>query len=168
MKVAFTSVFLFFLCVSAQADSYVCDPEVSLQEQIDQADIIFSGTCLFVNTNWVAGGHKFVFKVDQYWKKQIDSLFIVNSKHETNGGFAFEKGQTYLVYVDKGFTPKTNICMGNKLLAHAEEDLQLLGKGNMPGKSSMIGPMMIGVSVLAFLSFVFLGFVVLRKKKNTA
>ncbi|MEM7373702.1 MAG: hypothetical protein AAF587_34085 [Bacteroidota bacterium] len=166
MKVAFASLIFLLLSLYAHGDSYVCDPEISLQEQIDQADIIFSGTCIFVNTNWVAGGHKFVFKVDQSWKRRIDSLYIVNSKHETNAGFAFEKDQAYLVYVDKGFTPKTNICMGNKLLEQAEEDLQLLGPGRPPGKSSMIGPMMIGVSLLALFSFVFLGVVVLRKQKK--
>ena len=77
---------LLFLPSLTRAEEFSCDSMLSLQQQIDQADIIFSGTCIFVNSNWIAGGQKFVFEVEQTWKKRIDSLYIVNTKWEQEGG----------------------------------------------------------------------------------
>ena len=155
-----------FLPIWMYGEDIECDPEVSLQQQIDQADIIFSGTCIFVNSNWISGGQKYVFQVEQTWKRRIDSLFIVNSKWEQEGGYTFEKGQQYLVYVDKGFTPKTYLCMGNKLLTEAEADLTLLGQGQAPQQSPQVNLMIWTVTILGLLSFLFLGFIIFGNKKK--
>ena len=158
---------LVFLPAITQAEETTCDP-ISLQQQIDQADIIFSGTCIFVNSNWISGGQKFVFEVEQTWKRRTDSIYIVNSKWEQDGGYTFQQGQSYLVYVDKGFTPKTNRCMGNKLLSEATDDLKLLGQGQIPTNSSLVTPMIWTISFLGLFSFAFLGFIIFYKRKKPA
>lgn len=166
MKSVFLLLILLSLSYLSKGDTIKCDPSTSIQEQIDQADIIFSGTCIFVNSNWISGGQKYVFQVNQTWKRRVDSLYIVNSKWLHDGGYVFEKDQEYLVYVDKGFTPKTNLCMGNKLLAEAEADLQLLGEGQAPAKASNISLMIWTVSLLGLLSFLILGFILLGNRNK--
>lgn len=166
MKHVILSVILLSLSFISKGEAIECDAAISLQEQIDQADIIFSGTCIFVNSNWISGGQKYVFQVDQTWKRRIDSLYIVNSKWIQDGGYVFKKDEQYLVYVDKGFTPKTNICMGNKRLAEAEADLQLLGEGKAPAKSSNISLMIWTVSLLGLFSFLFLGFILFGNRNK--
>lgn len=138
--------------------------EKELKEAVAQADIAFSGTCVFVNTNWVAGGMKYTFAVDQTWRGGTDSLFIVHTEIESNCGYVFEKGETYLVLVRKKFSPKTDQCMGNRLLSSV--DLSQLGPGNSPRTSSLMIPMFWTIGSLGLGVMLLVGFVLLRSRRQ--
>ena len=144
------------------AEDCPCDapPEPALAQA--QADIIFSGTCIFANTNWMSGGMKFSFAVDQTWKGGTDSLFIVHTGWEVDCGYRFEEGETYLVYVRKKFSPKTDRCMGSKPLAEAAADIAFLGTSQAPRKSAFLAPTSWVLGGLLFLALLFLAFIVLR------
>jgi len=150
-----------------QAQTCDCTPLTAVQAQ-DSADIIFTGTCIQVESNWISGGMKFAFQVDQYWKKSVDQLFIVKTPFQKDCGVPFEEGKEYLVYVRKKFSPKTDICMGTKERDIADADLVLLGEGSTPKPSSLIMPMYITIGGLCFLAMGILAFAVLKRKpKNT-
>ncbi|MEM7656462.1 MAG: hypothetical protein AAF399_10070 [Bacteroidota bacterium] len=144
-----------------------CDCEtVEVADAVARADIVFSGTCIFVNTNWVSGGMKYTFSVDNNWKGGTDSLFIVHSAFEKDCGYKFEEGEAYLVFVRKKFSPKTDQCLGNRLLSTA--DLSQLGTPTSPRTSSLMMPMIWTIGLLGVGAMLFIGFVLFRSRRNSA
>lgn len=140
-----------------------CDP-LSPQAAQDSADIIFVGTCVHANTNWIAGGMKYSFEVHRGWKKPTDGFFVVSTPFVKDCGVPFEVGQRYLVYVRKKFTPKTDLCLGTKPLAESEADLALLGEARPPQQSSLVVPMYWTIGILGALALAVVAFIVLRKR----
>ncbi len=149
--------------LSLLAQNCDCKP-LSPQAAQDSADIIFVGTCVHANTNWIAGGMKYSFEVQRGWKKSTDRFFMVSTPFVKNCGVPFEIGEQYLIYVRKKFTPKTDLCLGTKPLAEAKADLTLLGPATPPQRSSMIQPMYWTIGILGFLALAIVAFIVLRKQ----
>lgn len=149
---------------AAQAQACACEPAGSPEAAYEQADLVFEGKVIGLETNWISGGWKFTFAVTQSWKQQTNKVYIVNTPWEKDCGYLFEEGETYLVYVKRIFTPKTNQCMGNRKVSEAAERLALLGHGYPPQISIMYRQMVYLVSGLALLGMLFLGFVIFRKK----
>lgn len=148
---------------------YACECVVqSPQAQIDSADVVFDGTVIYVNTNWMSGGMKYTFQVHQTWKRRTDTVMVINSGFATTDcGYNFEQGKRYLVFARKKFSFKTDLCAGNTLIADADTYLNKLGPSQKPAKSSLIPIMYWTLSGLTFLALAFMAFIVLRKRKTT-
>lgn len=144
-----------------------CDSSLTAAVHIEQANQIFVGTVIGINSNWISGGMKYTFLVDKTWKRGADSLLVVNTPWEYECGSTFEKGEKYLVYGLKKFSLRTNACMGTKLFREAEKDLQLLGEGNFPRKSAMVATTGWAMGLMVLVAMAFLAFVILKKRKQT-
>ncbi|MDX1908532.1 MAG: hypothetical protein SF053_15960 [Bacteroidia bacterium] len=142
-----------------------CDcPAPTPEQALAGADIVFEGICRYAQTNWVSGGMKYSFEVKQTWKRGLDRYAVVNTPFENQCGVVFEEGQTYLVYVRKKFSPRTDRCLGARAILMAGEDLTFLGPGMAPRPSPLIGTMMWAITIPVILAMVFLVLVVLRKR----
>lgn len=139
---------------------------LSPQAQIDSADVVFDGTVIYVNTNWMSGGMKYTFQVHQTWKRRTDTVMVINSGFATTDcGYNFEEGKRYLVFARKKFSFKTDLCAGNTLIAEADTYLNKLGKSQQPAQSSLIPIMYWTLSGLTVFALAFMAFIVLRKRK---
>ncbi len=144
----------------------VCPDSLTHTQYHENADLIIQGIAVRVTTNWMSGGWKYTFKVSQSWKRSTDQVLFINSPWEKDCGFIFKEGLEYLVYINKGFTMKTFQCSGNVLLSEADTQLVSLGKGITPKRSPQVAYMYWTVSILAALGLIFIGFVVLKKRKS--
>lgn len=145
----------------------VCDCQpLSTEEAVAQADLIFKGTCTRVTTNWIAGGMKYSFAVEKAWKRRSDAHMIVNSGWESDCGFEFEEGQTYLVFANKKFSLQTTRCSGTTLYEDGSAYQSLLeeeSEGEIAA-SPMVSMMIWTIAILGILSVVFVAFVVLKNR----
>ncbi|MEL7343020.1 MAG: hypothetical protein AAGM67_21230, partial [Bacteroidota bacterium] len=145
----------------------ICDcTPLTAQEAVDQADLIFKGTCTRVTTNWIAGGMKYSFSIEESWKRRSDVHMIVNSGWESDCGFEFEEGQTYLVFANKKFSLQTTRCSGTSLYREDLEAFSLL-QDIAPAEiapSPMVGMMIWTIAILGGFSILFVAFVVLRNR----
>lgn len=141
-----------------------CTPPASLAAAQAQADLVFSGRCTAVESNWISGGMKYVFEVNQSWNKTTSRLFILSTPWAKDCGDTFTPGQSYLVFVRRKFTPKTYQCMGNQPLDEAGAALDALGPGMPPEPSSLVVPMYWTIGILGGLSLLFLGLILLRQR----
>lgn len=145
----------------------VCDCEpLSSQQAVEQADLIFKGVCTRVTTNWIAGGMKYSFAVAEAWKRRSDAHMIVNSGWESDCGFEFVEGQTYLVFANKKFSLQTTRCSGTSLYDQDLETFALV-KELPPAEiaaSPMVGMMIWTIAILGGFSILFVAFVVLKNR----
>lgn len=158
---------LSFLIILWGQYAIACDcTKPTFQAAYDSANIIFVGKATEVTTNWMSGGWKATFVVENSWKMPTEGILIVNTPWEKDCGFRFEVGQKYLIYAKKKFTTKTNVCHGTRLLAEANEDLQALGEGIKPASknsASFFITLLMGLSVLGFT---LLAYVVMRGRNK--
>lgn len=106
------------------------------QERLERASAVFVGKVI------EKGGRKafefgqlreYTFQVDQAWKGVDAGRMTIYSYDgpEASCGYAFEKGQTYLVYSyeNKDKSLQTNLCSGNIPISQAGDELRQLGAG---------------------------------------
>ncbi|MEO0897687.1 MAG: hypothetical protein AAFY71_14880 [Bacteroidota bacterium] len=144
-----------------------CEPPQDPLAALEQSTFAVYGKCVLVNTNWMSGGMKYSFQVNQSWKRSTEPLFIVNTPFaEECGGMKFEVGKEYLLFVEKKFSPKTNRCMGTRIAKEA--DIMALGQGIEPintGKAFQL-LWIISAMILGFSGILI--FAILRKRGNKA
>ncbi|MEM6346020.1 MAG: hypothetical protein AAF927_19150 [Bacteroidota bacterium] len=164
-KILTTYVLLLFVGIQT---GFACECiPLSTQAKIDSADIVFDGTVIYVNTNWMSGGMKYTFQVHQSWKRRTDTVMVINSGFATTDcGYTFEEGQRYLVFARKKFSFKTDACAGNMLIADATNYLSKLGQSQKPSQSSLVPLMYWTLSGLTVFALAFMAFIVLRKRKT--
>ena len=160
-----------FLCIMMGmwgGRAFACDCEMpsTLETSLEGATYAFVGKCVMSKTNWMSGGMKYGFEISESWKRRVDSFMIVNTPFEKECGVRFEEGKSYLVFVEKKFTHKTNRCLGTQALDYV--DIQELGESRSPAPSSLINPMIWTLTGLTVLGIFAVGFVILRRNKNTA
>ncbi|MEL6673829.1 MAG: hypothetical protein AAFR61_16605 [Bacteroidota bacterium] len=143
-----------------------CQSDEPLPSQGKEPNIIFKGKVLDVTTNWISGGMKYSFAVEEQWGKSTDRFLILTSPFAQKCGFPFEEGETYLVYAYKGFSIKTDICSATKPWAEAAEEVALLGPSTQPKPGSMVNIMYWTIGLIGFLSIGLLGAFLLFKKRQ--
>ena len=84
------------------------------------------------------GGFKVIFEVSKVWKGKLEKQQVVlTSGSSASCGYNFEKGKEYLVYANgQGTQLQTGLCSGTTLLANAQRDIAVLGKGKTPTPQS--------------------------------
>ncbi|MEZ4772982.1 MAG: hypothetical protein R3D00_07360 [Bacteroidia bacterium] len=159
---------LFSLCLltgQALAQPCSCEPDTDITQSFADADLVFEGKVVFVNTNWMSGGLKYSFEVNRTWKRPAAKYLIVNAPWEKDCGYPFKADSTYLVFVKKKFGLKTDGCMGNTLISHISGEVPFAQDAFPPQNSTADTSFLaytLGFAVL--LSFLFIAMVVFRKK----
>lgn len=155
---------MYLLCsLALKAQDCSCPEKLNSPEQ---ANLIFKGKVIHVNTNWISGGWKFTFQIEKSWKRQTGKVLIINTAWEKDCGYIFEEGSEYLVYVYKGFTMRTSACMGNTRWEEARVLSASLGEELTPQPSSNL-PLMMGLmTLLGFLAIAFLALILVRAKRK--
>lgn len=165
MRKLFFILFFLFGAFGAQAQCE-CDLPESTEAAIEEADLIFVGEAVNLQTNWMSGGWKIAFQVDSTWKKTNGSMSVVHTDWAHECGYEFELGKKYLVYASKKRSVKTHRCSGTKLLSEASEDLSLLGKGLATQMNPNAVRSTIILSLLTLAGIVFIVFVALRNRRK--
>ncbi|MDP5171695.1 MAG: hypothetical protein NWR72_15720 [Bacteroidia bacterium] len=142
-----------------------CTP-LTAAEAVEQADLIIKGTLTYSTTNWMSGGMKYSFQVDEAWKRRCDALVVVNSGWEQDCGVSFKEGETYLIFINKKFSFQTNRCSGTALISEATATLGLLAEMEQAPivSSPVVVKMYWTIGILGLASILFIAFVVLRKQ----
>jgi len=159
---------ILILCLGFIPNKFVyadctCKP-VEITTAYNTADLIIEGEVVRITTNWISGGWKYTFKIDRSWKRSTDRVLFINSPWEKDCGSIFEEGKSYIVFIDKGFTMKTQQCMGNVLVEEADATLSYLEEGTPPTASPQVPYINFTLIILGVLALLFMAVVVLRKK----
>lgn len=143
---------------------HACDcVQLSTSTAFQQADIAFVGKVVQVNTNWISGGWKYTFEVEQSWKRSAGRLLIVNTGAKNSScAYPFEADKRYLVFADKGFGYKSDRCMGNQNLDSTYLHVDVFGKAMLPQQNEALESMYWTVGILGLLSVLFMAAIVLR------
>ncbi|MEM6629627.1 MAG: hypothetical protein AAF694_08135 [Bacteroidota bacterium] len=159
------SISIVILFAGLPLKGFSCECPEKLQSP-EQANLIFKGKVIQVNTNWISGGWKFTFQVEQSWKRSCNPILIINTPWEKDCGYVFEEGEEYLVYVYKGFTMRTSVCMGNVPWDSGGTDLKALGPTFSPQAPDNL-PLMTGLlSLLGFLAVSFFVAILVRARRR--
>jgi hypothetical protein len=114
--------------------SYACKcvgPQ-SVEREMDRSQAVFSGQVIELLNQ--KSQQKILFEVNESWKGVSESQVILVSVL-SDCSVNFYQGGEYLIYArEYEGELTTNICSRTIELSKAEEDLALLGKGNVPTK----------------------------------
>ncbi len=109
-----------------------------------------------------------IFQVEQAWKGVSKAkVSIFTAKDSAACGYAFNMDESYLVYasVYEGKLT-TGLCSLTKPLSFADEDLSVLGKGEvLTSEQDESTPLPMTVIVLGIMFVAGVGFVVYRARK---
>lgn len=122
-----------------RAAACTCGAPPPLAEAFEDSVAIFSGDLVAIrgySENSFAA--VLTFRVSRVWKGSVTETFVMMTSSLGAGdcGFPFESGRAYLVYAyDWGDYELLTawLCTRTQPLEYAEEDLQFLGKGRLPG-----------------------------------
>ena len=127
------------------ANACSCVPTTP-QQSLNNSREVFAGKVIDIvdqsGTNPEAsgslGGFKVIFEVSKVWKGKLEKQQVVlTSGSSASCGYNFEKGKEYLVYANgQGTQLQTGLCSGTTLLANAQRDIAVLGKGKTPTPQS--------------------------------
>ncbi len=143
-----------------------CDPEMTVADHIEEANLIIFGECVRLTTNAIKGGVNATFKVDTTWKRASEPVVTFHTTAANQCGFAFEKGKKYLVFGKKRHqTQATTVCEPNLPEGvRAEAVMADLGKGFPPGRPELARNMNILILGLGVGSILVIALIVLRKR----
>ena len=148
-KIAFLLPVIISLAMPSPASLLKCGPPRSVKAEFDEATAVFQGKVIGDEERDVpnpVGSFKksqvFRFRVEQWWKggKKEEAEVHVQKIEGEKGrhyfgpeSFIFEKEKRYLVYAygEKAMLFASG-CTRTKSIERAQEDLNLLGKGQKP------------------------------------
>ncbi|MBX7241035.1 MAG: hypothetical protein K1X92_04740 [Bacteroidia bacterium] len=162
---AFLIIFLSFWPSLRACDC--CKDSLTSAALIEKASVIFRGKATEENNNWMSGGKKYTFVVQESWKEQANKVMYVNTPFENNCGMRFEVGKTYVVFVRKERRKfVTDCCMGS--FGVEEEKISEAALGSKMGvKTTNPMSLMIGISVtLIIVLGTFVVFLFSRRAKS--
>ena len=106
-----------------------CAPPESVLVERDRATAVFTGTVRQMTP--IYGGYEVEFSVFDQWKGDVtNTIRIKTTGQGASCGYAFQAGETYLVYAANNFYPIwddndliANICGRTTLLSNADADI---------------------------------------------
>lgn len=111
-----------------------CEAGISLEEELESSDAVFSGEVTSIEEDELAPGGgpplgRVTFDVNESWKGVTEGTVSVYGQGDGNFcGLDFDPDKSYLVYAYRtGDHLETGLCTATKPLAEAREDLRLLG-----------------------------------------
>lgn len=138
---------LFFLLITAlfraplPALACSCAPPGAPDAEMEKSAAVFSGRVTAVEAPGPVGGVissadrvKYTFQVSKVWKGPVAPMINVSSARDSAScGYEFQIGEEYLVYATEAQGALTSsLCSRTQPLVRAEEDLQVLGAGQIP------------------------------------
>jgi hypothetical protein len=128
-----------YLLVTSNAHACACLPKPSVKQALKQSTAVFSGRVNSIQKNPGAGNPcgcldcclKVEFQVERIWKGSNGRVIVVTTgTGDTDCGFYFEIGESYLVYALKGSHTllSTDTCSRTKKLTSANGDIKRLKK----------------------------------------
>jgi hypothetical protein len=139
LGVIFVGVWVLFIPITASACT--CDlpsPGKTAKQLVfearKQATAVFAGEVVEVIADPQMGYLKVKLRVEKLWKGVLtNEVIVVTGRGGGDCGYRLEVGARYLMFAyGDEVKLETNICQRTKGLAHAVEDLKLLGKGKLP------------------------------------
>ena len=123
-----------------------CKDTLTANERLENAWVVFKGTATEENNNWMSGGKKYTFVVEESWKQQANRVMYVNTPFEHLCGMRFEVGKKYMVFAKKDKRKLvTDCCFGNFETNEEKIEFQALGK-KMGVKTANPMSLMLGIS----------------------
>ena len=118
----FISVAIFLSAMVGQGWACSCAPQTP-QAHFDQADVVFIGKVLEVNSSW--GQQEVELKIIEIQKTteddDEDKLTVYTALNEDTCGYFFEKGGVYQIFGNwEDDRLVTNLCSGNQRLKRLE------------------------------------------------
>ena len=113
-----------------------CAPPASPLVALEQSAAVFSGELVSIDGYW---GAILTFEVSRVWKGPVEETLVLTTSSLGAGdcGYPFEAGRAYLVYADAGGDLlEVWLCRGTTPLEYAQEDLEFLGEGQIPGAAA--------------------------------
>ena len=155
-----------FFALPYSAKACDCDPSKTIEQHIQEANVIVLGTCNNIITNAIKGGLNISFAVDSSWVRAIEPNATFHTNPGNQCGYEFEVGKKYIVFGKKRHqTVETSICQPNQLFSEDGEALMAkLGKGFPPGRPELAMKMNLLLLCLGLGGVLFVAFVVLRKR----
>jgi hypothetical protein len=133
------AAFLIFTHVNVFACSCptVAGLEEELKWKLKKLHAVFSGEVIEIKEQTSSRDVSVKIKVDRVWKGSVfQELWVMTPDSPGACGVAFESGKSYLVFAsrsDQGDLT-TGLCLKNKEIVKAEEELKILGAGRKPKK----------------------------------
>ena len=113
-----------------------CAPPASPLVALEQSAAVFSGELVSIDGYW---GAILTFEVSRVWKGPVEETLVLTTSSLGAGdcGYPFDAGRAYLVYADAGGDLlEVWLCRGTTPLEYAQEDLEFLGEGQIPGAAA--------------------------------
>jgi hypothetical protein len=139
------SSFIFVMLVHFSIPAYACDCVIpsSVETEFSQSDAVFSGKVISIKESHSPGGYakkEIIFEVYQTWKGLEESqVKITTGQGGGDCGYHFVPDGEYLIYgrysdMYGKSQLSTGICDRTVDLGAANEDLKILGNGDIPVK----------------------------------
>jgi len=136
---ALFAVGILFLTNITPAFACSCTPPVSPKESLRNSTAVFAGKVIDIDIpGWMmissADPVRITFEVSSVWKGGgYKTIMVETARSEASCGYSFTKDEEYLVYArGEEADLKVGLCGRTKLLADADEDLNVLSQGNIP------------------------------------
>jgi hypothetical protein len=139
------SSFIFVMLIHYPIPAYACDCVIqsSVETEFSQSDAVFSGKVISIKESSSPGGYakkEIIFEVYKTWKGLKESqVKIITGQGGGDCGYHFIPNGEYLVYgrnsdMYGNSQLSTGICDRTVDLGAANEDLKILGNGDIPVK----------------------------------
>ncbi len=113
-----------------------CAPPDSPLVSLEQSAAVFSGELVSIDGEFPV---VLTFDVARVWKGPVAETLVLTTSSLGAGdcGYPFEAGRAYLVYANGGGDLLgVWLCNGTLPLEYAQEDLAILGEGQIPGQAA--------------------------------
>ena len=113
-----------------------CTPPDSPLVALEQSAAVFSGELVSIDGEFPV---VLTFEVARVWKGPVEETLVLTTSSLGAGdcGYPFEAGRAYLVYANGGGDLLgVWLCNGTLPLEYAQEDLKVLGEGQIPGQAA--------------------------------
>ncbi len=123
-----------FACSCVQIENVTLEQEIKNKLKNDKA--IFVGKVIEINNEPKRDNRLIKFQVEQFWKGEPTEEISISTEKEMNScAIPFEKDESYLIFaiIYEGDL-LTGLCMSDKEISRAAEELKILGEGVKPKK----------------------------------
>ncbi len=113
--------------------------EQKINGQLDSAKAVFSGKVVEIVNKSQNRDLIVKIKVEEFWKGNLpEEIIIETDRSDAACGYPFVSGKSYLIfaYVSDENILTTGLCLPNREISKAEEELKILGKGKEPEKAN--------------------------------
>lgn len=143
-RTIFSLLGIFALLIFSQYSVFACScPTIGgidqeLKWKLKELQAVFSGKVIEITKVPQSRDISVKIEVKEIWKGRISlEVNITTPDHPGACGVLFEIGKSYLVFASRSDEGNltTGLCLNNRELEKAAEELEILGKGKQPERS---------------------------------